>query len=363
MSDRSSAAADASSAGFEAVSTNTSTSGQGGNWISWNPEAHSKLATQAESADIRRRIRAQASKSSAAQRKATIASRAAKQGLQPQTRSTGTKETLRGAQDVMSRAHKLGAILTNLQAKPSSAQALPSGHTHFRDFVDVLHRLENQQLWLSQALKETTLAQTSIRVVLRDAMVVDPALFQSSLFVSGTYSNTCGLAHSEVTHGLVLTYMRGASLEAVNTAITDGETGPWTSMAVALLAGWELLFGDRAAFEIHMRAYQHFDTTLNLAESSIAMLNDYTFESMRERLNEAAIKAAQPGFDLRLLAPGFRVIQCQRPEIFSLFSFTMETALFDLRAEGALHRIRSMGLQCIFWSPVIRTPENTLQSH
>jgi len=120
-------------------------------------------------------------------------------------------------------------------------------------------------------------------------------------------------------------------------------------MAVALLAGWELRFGDRESYDIHMTAYrQLFGAPLDLNEKSIAMMRDFAFESLREQLNDLVLstplRTSNPSryWQLQL---GFDVFSpVVVPEVRSLLSIIRDTTLFDPRPLGSLQFIRNQGL-------------------
>jgi len=209
---------------------------------------------------------------------------------------------------------------------------------------------------LTRALRETTLAQTNIRSDMRDAFTISPALFQATLFLAGTFSNTCGLSYADVKLGVGMAFMRGASLDAVRSSIASSEGEHWVSMAVALLAGWELRFGDRESYEIHMKAYRGiFGAPLDLEENSIAMMRDFAFESLREQLNnltiEAPLRSSKPS-QVWNIGSGFDVFSpVFAPEVKSLFAIVRDTTHFDPRQPGSLQFIRNQGLKTISWTP------------
>jgi hypothetical protein len=314
--------------------------------ISWNPSQRGGRPSAADVAANRRKIRAQASRASAVQRKATMATKVQRKPQQEPTPSSSASSTPgAGRQEALLQAERLHAALGQ------SGIANPAGprHVDFQEFVSVVDALASQQNWLERALRETTMAQTSIRGDMRDAFTISPALFQATLFIAGTFSNTCGLSYADVRIGVGMAFMRGASLDAVRNAITSAEGSHWISMAVALLAGWELRFGDRESYDIHMTAYRNlFGAPLDLNEKSIAMMRDFAFESLREQLNDLVLatplRASNPsGF--WQIQPGFDVFSpVVVPEVRSLLSIIRDTAHFDPRPPPSLQFIRNQGL-------------------
>lgn len=325
--------------------------------ISWEP-SHSRgtRGPSASAAESRRRIRAHASRSSAVQRKATIASRAQQQKQQVQQVQQATPPSTPDevGQTAISQAQRLHAAL--VQSNLASVHSASAHYVDFQEFVSVVEGLESQKNWLNRALRETTLAQTSIRRDMRGAMTISPALFQATLFISGTFSNTCGLSYADVKLGVGMAFMRGASLEAVRSAITGAEGEHWISLAVALLAGWELRFGDRESYAIHMGAYrQMFGCPLALEENSTARMRDFAWETLREQLNDLTISApmrsSRPSQFWRT-PQGFDVFApAVAPEVKSLLSIIRDLIAFDPEPLENLPRIRNLGLMTMSWSP------------
>jgi hypothetical protein len=338
--------------------------------IAWDPTRPGGNGSTATTAANRRKIRAQASRSSATQRKQTMATKEARrQSIVPPQQtvtppSSAHSTPAAGREDVLVRAQRLRALLS--QSRPDAPQ-----YVEFQQFVGVVGALRSQQNWLTRALRETTMAQTNIRSDMRDAFTISPTLFQATLFISGTFSNTCGLSYADVKLGVGMAFMRGASLDAVRGAITSTEGEHWVSMAVALLAGWELRFGDRETYEIHMKAYRAiFGSPLDLEERSIAMMRDFAFESLREQLNdltiEAPLRSSKPS-DVWNIGSGFDVFSpVLAPEVKSLFAIVRDTAHYDIRKPGSLQFIRNQGLKAVSWSPhhgESFEPSSTFEGH
>jgi hypothetical protein len=338
--------------------------------IAWNPARPGGNGSTTANAANRRKIRAQASRSSATQRKATMATKAQRESeLLPQQRVTPPSSSAQstpgaGREEVLLRAQRLRALLSQ------SHSGAPRG-VDFQQFVGVVDALRSQQNWLARALRETTLAQTNIRSDMRDAFTVSPALFQATLFLAGTFSNTCGLSYADVKMGVGMAFMRGASLDAVRYSITSSEGEHWVAMAVALLAGWELRFGDRDSYEIHMKAYRGvFGSPLDLEENSIAMMRDFAFESLREQLNnltiEAPMRSSKPS-EVWNIGPGFDVFSpVLAPEVKSLLAIVRDTTHYDPRAPGALEFVRNQGLKTMSWTPhhgESIEPSSTFEGH
>lgn len=253
-----------------------------------------------------------------------------------------------GCQAALLQAQRLHTVIRQAGFTPPVPGAA-ARHVDFQEFVSVVDALESQRHWLTRAVRETTLAQQSIRGDMRDAFTISPALFQATLFLAGTFSNTCGLSYADVKLGVGMAFMRGASLDAVRGAITAQQGEHWVSMAVALLAGWELRFGDRESYNIHMTAYrQLFGSPLDLKENSIAMMRDFAFESLREQLNNlvlsAPLRVSNPAWVWHI-QPGFDVFSpVVAPEVKSLFAIIRDTATFDPRPPSSLQFIRNQGL-------------------
>lgn len=331
--------------------------------IAWDPTRPGGRGSASTVAANRRKIRAQASRSSASQRKATIA---AKEQRQPQQTETPPLTPSAGREEPLLQAHRLHAALGR-----SRADAAGPSRVDFQEFVSVIDKLQSQQNWLQRALRETTLAQTQIRGDMRDAFTISPALFQATLFISGTFSNSCGLSYEHVKLGLGMAFMRGASLDAVRNAITEAEGEHWVSLAIALLAGWELRFGDRESYGIHMGAYrQILGSPIGLDENSIAMMRDFAFETLREQLNDltisAPLRSVQPS-KVWGIPTGLNVFSpALAPEVKSLLSITRDTYWFDPRPPENLFFIRNLGLKTMTWTPHHTEsvePSDTFEGH
>lgn len=322
--------------------------------ISWDPSQPGRGSASTIAVN-RRKIRSQASRSSAVQRKTTMAAKVKRPPPQLRTPSSSNSSTTGNSrEEPLLQAERLHAALN--QSRPGPADSAGPQHVDFQNFVGVIDALQTHKNFLTRELRETTLAQTSIRGDMRDAFTISPALFQATLFIAGTFSNTCGVSYADVKLGFGMAFMRGASLDAVRSAITPAEGEHWVSMAVALLAGWELRFGDKESYAIHMKAYRGiFGAPLDLEENSTAMLRDFAYESLREQLNTMSLaeplRSSKPSATWNI-APGFDVFSpVLAPEVKSLLSIVRDTARFDPRAPGALQFIRNQGLKALSWTP------------
>lgn len=320
--------------------------------ISWDPVKSGGRASSATSAENRRKVRAQASRSSATQRKATIAGRVQRQ---PQQTRTPPITPDGGDDAIILKAQRLHAAL-NGYSNFSPADLLRPARVDFQECVSVIDTLESRRNWLARALRETTLAQKSIRTDMRAAMTISPALFQAALFVSGTFSNSCGISYKDVKLGVGMAFMRGASLDAVRNALTADEGEHWVFMAIALLAGWELRFGEREFYDTHMKAYRSiFGASVGLQEQNTATIRDFAFETLREQLNDltldAPARSSKPSKVWGIPA-GFDVFSpALAPEIKSLLSIIRDILNFDPGPSESLPVIRNLGLKTLAWTP------------
>lgn len=320
--------------------------------ISWDPARAGGRASSSTQAENRRKIRAQASRSSATQRKATIAGRVQRQ---PQQIRTPPITPDGGPDAIPLRAERLHAALVDFSLRATDSSNKPA-HVDFQECVGVIEALESRRNWLARALKETSLAQTSIRTDMRTAMTISPALFQAALFISGTFSNSCGLSYTDVKLGVGMAFMRGASLEAVRNALTASEGEHWVFMAIALLAGWELRFGERDFYETHMKAYRSiFGASIGLQEQNTATIRDFAFETLREQLNDLSLSAparsSRPS-EVWSIPSGFNVFApALAPEVKSLLSIARDLTIYDPTPPASLPIIRNLGLKALAWTP------------
>ncbi|KAK3628527.1 hypothetical protein LTR56_018572 [Elasticomyces elasticus] len=290
------------------------------------------------SGESRKDVRAQAARASAAARRETLAKKAARRGPQPGSLifALPTTVTTRPAQAVR---------------KPRTRKALRKANdadrTYFHKLVDIVTQtLQRRPLAIEQA-GETSLAHSSIRSMLWDAMTSSTTLFQVAIFMAGTHSNTCGLPRSAFAHmGPGLIALRGASLDAIQTRITGADAESIAPVAIALLAGWERRYGDPQSYEVHGKT---------LEDQNVATLTDVTLEMYRLGLDEKS--TATPSGDkvptaLISSAPqGFDVLPRKRAETRSLLALAAQLAHCDLRAKNEVVRLRRLALENMAWSP------------
>lgn len=321
-------------------------------WIAYNPTSTQK----------RKDVRVHAAKASAATRKATIASKEA-----------------RGRQQVKSKATRLATELWHAVNAPATTAAVsqaPDADANvirtvstaaeeeepFEKLLVLVTQLHDGGIRDLRRYGERSLAYTSIRTTMWEAMTGSTTLFQVAIFVAGTHSNTCGLPRTALQHmGPGLVALRGASLDAIQAAITAVDVESITPLAIALLAGWERRFGDAESYQVHMRAWKKLPLpTQALEENNLSTLTDLTLEIYRAGLDERSVidpgdSMARPGSDpykrLAGLPVGFQPLEPRLPEARSLLAVVAFFANHDPGAEGALQRVRRVGLENLAWSP------------
>ncbi|KAK5687656.1 hypothetical protein LTS10_001796 [Elasticomyces elasticus] len=312
------------------------------------------------SGESRKDVRAQAARASAAARRETLAKKAARRGPQPGSLifALPTTITTRPAQAVR---------------KPRTRKALRKANdadrTYFHKLVDIVTQtLQRRHLAIEQA-GETSLAHSSIRSMLWDAMTSSTTLFQVAIFMAGTHSNTCGLPRSAFAHmGPGLIALRGASLDAIQTRITGADAESIAPVAIALLAGWERRYGDPQSYEVHgkaqmppmrlvtMNAWKTLDISgKTLEDQNVATLTDVTLEMYRLGLDEKSIAAPSghkvPTALMSSAPQGFDVLPRKRAETRSLLALAAQLAHCDLDAKNEVIRLRRVALENMAWSP------------
>lgn len=347
-------------------------------WIEYNPQEPSGL--EASAAAVRSRVRKHAAAASAAARKATIAKKEAAR------RAVVTEAQSRVHQQII---QQFGGTTDSAGAGPSAEKALDvlrnisgdavawatgddeSAIAQLLDFVGVLQEGRD---WFSGGLKGTSLAQRAIRTMLWDAYANIDTLFQAALFVSGTHSNSCGLPPRLTAHmGSGLLLLRGASLEAIQTAVVASDTESSTPVAIALLAGWERRFGDRESYEVHMGAWRRLALPQRaLEENHVSTLTDVTLEIFREKLDERsfvspgdirirhASAASHPG--IPVLPPGFKVFHTGRPEARSLLMLMAAMSVHKHDQRLTIPIRRQLGLEIIAWNPTHTLSVSAIES-
>lgn len=285
---------------------------------------------------------------SAAARKATIA------------RKQQQKE---GQSTVLThRAKKQRSEVTNSDKNPKE-RTDSSGRIHNENSsTEVVVYVSSLLGGLWSTVDRPDMAFKSMKTLLLDAFTNDTVLFQSALFVAGTHSNTCGMSASAL-HGFGsgLLMLRGASLNAIQASVVAGDGDGMTSVAIALLAGWERRFGDRESYEVHIEAWKKMSLPAGALETNnISTLADLTLESFRQGLNERTLSGSvslplrSSGGRIHLpvgLPPGFMVLHADRPEAMSLLHLVVMINNHEPSAPNALKEIRKMSLENIAWAP------------
>ncbi|KAK0264229.1 hypothetical protein LTS09_001707 [Friedmanniomyces endolithicus] len=311
-------------------------------WIDFNT-----LGTQGSRKDVR----AQAARASAAARKATLAKKQARKGPQPGSfifallKSQATEPTA------------VANFVRKSPDKPQDQEALGNVTAADRSYTQkllsiVTQNLQRRRLSIDSS-GETSLAHTSIRLMLWDAMTSSTTLFQVAVFMAGTHSNTCGLPRSAFAHmGPGLIALRGASLDAIQARITGPDAEGIAPIAVALLAGWERRYGDLESYEVHMKAWKTLAIAgKSLEEQNMATLTDLTLEMYRMRLDQQSTTAPSgymmPANGMASLPQGFHVFT----ETRSLLALSAQLATHDPKSKPGISRLRRIALENMAWSP------------
>lgn len=314
-------------------------------WIEFEP------GTSSDRRSSNKLARRHAAFASAATRKATIARRQHQQNQQDQIHSTmiihPPKKETRGPKTESDRKKAGSLEKSRLESRSP-------------DLVVYISSLLGG-LW--STVERPDLAYKAIRTKLWDAFTNSSTLFQSALFVAGTHANTCGVPPSDLKphFGTGLILLRGASLNAIQAAVIAANGDSLTSIAIALLAGWERRYGDRESYEVHIQAWKALSLPREALEAdNITRLTELSFESFRERLNERALTGSE-ALSLRSnddygrlrggLPSGFRVFQAVRPEARSVLHLVDHFINEDLYAPDGPAVFRRLGLEAMAWGP------------
>ncbi|KAF1356312.1 hypothetical protein BDV97DRAFT_394247 [Delphinella strobiligena] len=318
-------------------------------WIGFEP------GTSSDRRNSNKLARRHAALASAATRKATIARRQHQQDqhqqLQDRIHSTIIKHPPRKETGV-----------PKARSDRKKADSLERTRTESRSpalVVYVSYLLGG--LW--STVERPDLAYKAIRTKLWDAFTNSSTLFQSALFVAGTHANTCGIPPSALKphFGTGLILLRGASLNAIQAAVIAANGDSLTSIAIALLAGWERRYGDRESYEVHIQAWKALSLPREALEAdNITRLTELAFESFRERLNERALTGSA-ALSLRhnddygrlrdSLPSGFRVFHAVRPEARSLLHLVHRFIDEDVHTPDAPSVFRRLALEAMAWGP------------
>ncbi|KAK5115048.1 hypothetical protein LTR62_001745 [Meristemomyces frigidus] len=326
----------------------------------------------------RKDVRAQAARASAAARRATLAKKAAKQAGQPGSLVFAlTSGPVKAGPIKVSNPQRLSAPSTKISPPkdpssstilppttaeqavavvqhglPSSYQQISPDQLYFQQTVDIVTQFLDHRPTSVSAKGEVSMAHSSIRSMLWNAMTCNTTLFQVSLFLAGTYSNTCGLPRQALRHlGPGLTILRGASLEAIQERITPGSGESIAPVAIALLAGWERRYGDQESYEVHMRAWKALAIPgRSLEEQNVSTLTDLALEMYLDSLGEAGQQTQSMGW-LSHLPAGFRIFDMSKVEMRSLLTLVAQMALFEPHSKTEPARLRHIALENMSWSP------------
>ncbi|KAK4569542.1 hypothetical protein LTR86_003305 [Recurvomyces mirabilis] len=317
----------------------------------------------------RKDVRSQAARASAAARRATLAKKAARQGQQPgslvfslpmpsppQRKSPPVpappvKTTIITTPTPQRPANAVAALEQAVVRHAAQAQSSPD-QVYFQQMVDIVTRfLDDRPTSLCQK-GEISLAHSSIRSMLWNAMTGNTTLFQVSLFLAGTYSNTCGLPRQALRHiGAGLAVLRGASLNAIQEKLAVADAESIAPVAIALLAGWERRYGDQQSYEVHMKAWKILAIPgRSLEEQNVATLTDLALEMYRGSLDDGGQRTRSMGH-LASIPAGFRVFDMQRVEMRSLLSLVAQMALYEPHSKTEPMRLRHVALENMSWSP------------
>ncbi|TKA78006.1 hypothetical protein B0A55_03844 [Friedmanniomyces simplex] len=304
------------------------------------------------SEESRKDVRAQAARASAAARRATLAKKQARKGPQPgslifalPTTTTPTKPAV------------VAHAVRKLQDKKALSNLSAADQSYFHKLVDIVTQTLQRRPLSIDSSGETSLAHSSIRSMLWDAMTSSTTLFQVAVFMAGTHSNTCGLPRSAFAHmGPGLIALRGASIDAIQARITGADAESIAPVAIALLAGWERRYGDPVSYEVHMKAWKTLAISgKSLEEQNVATLTDLTLEMYRLGLDEQSTTApsghTMPAGVMASLPQGFHVFPMKRAETRSLLALSAQLAQHDPTPKSEVTRLRRIALENMAWSP------------
>lgn len=331
-------------------------------WVEYDFE------TPVDSKVSRAITRKHAALASAATRKATIARKQKQQQQQQQQQQSPLASSSSASSKAKSTAlsqrpryvDQTVQIDGGILRGTTSVSENPRGQTASIQIADYVSSLLGSQ---QGSMDRPAMAYKTIRTLLSSTFVNHPILFQTALFVAGTHSNTCGVPpfalHPGMGTGLIL--LRGCSLNAIQAAVCASDGDSATSVAIALLAGWERRFGDRESFEVHIKAWKSLSLPPGaLEENNIATLAELALESFREGLNERAstnsLNPSNPNAGDRFsypvgLPPGFKVMRANRPEAISVLNLVSKFAHFEIEAPDAVSKLRALALENMAWGP------------
>ncbi|KAL9527087.1 hypothetical protein SMMN14_09260 [Sphaerulina musiva] len=239
----------------------------------------------------------------------------------------------------------------------------------FERFVAYVARLHQARSWYYGGIAGASLAHKVVRTLLWDLLAEDTLLFQAAIFVSGTFSNTCGIPKEQLVHmAPALAVMRGSSMRALREAAFTTEQTSYKTAAIALLAGWEKRFGDTESADVHMQAWRALPLPEHaLDEEYVLALLDVTFQVFQDSLIEHVafeddenetpssssssflappIREASP-----TLPAGFSGYFHPWPESQSLRALLSQLAQYNFTTPTSVSQIRQLCIEFLAWSP------------
>lgn len=239
----------------------------------------------------------------------------------------------------------------------------------FERFVAYVARLHQARSWYYGGIAGASLAHKVVRTLLWDLLAEDTLLFQAAIFVSGTFSNTCGIPKEQLVHmAPALAVMRGSSMRALREAAFTTEQTSYKTAAIALLAGWEKRFGDTESADVHMQAWRALPLPEHaLDEEYVLALLDVTFQVFQDSLIEHVafeddenetpssssssflappIREASP-----TLPAGFSGYFHPWPESQSLRALLSQLTQYNFTTPTSVSQIRQLCIEFLAWSP------------
>lgn len=253
-----------------------------------------------------------------------------------------------------------------IRATPVQVNSGYQNHTKdnasFERFVAYIARLHQARSWFCGGIAGASLAHKVVRTLLWDLLAEDTLLFQAAIFVSGTFSNTCGIPKAQLVHmAPALAVMRGSSMRALREAALTTEQTSYKTAAVALLAGWEKRFGDTESADVHMQVWRSLPLPEHaLDEDYVLALLEVTFQVFQDSLieysaveddNRSPFLAPPVREGIQYLPPGFDGMFHDWTESRSLRAIVCKVAAFNPEARDAVAQIRQLCIEALAWCP------------
>ncbi|KAF2724719.1 hypothetical protein K431DRAFT_131585 [Polychaeton citri CBS 116435] len=312
-------------------------------WVTFNPAVNAgsnNRRTYASNEERRRDVRSAAAKASAAARKATIA----------------RKE----------REKQLGC------ASPTDSRPRPRKRPSAKRLASAEHASELKNVdQCQQITADSSISSDVFETMLWSSILTNCDLHYTAMLLTATPSNYCAIDHPKhVGAGRAcIISLRGSALRSIyqlsGTALNTRKAHGSFSAAIAVMAGWEQMYGDPKWYELHMKAWRDIvkpQQGASWEREHAAGMADRVIEVIRKRYSWLA--AQTQGTRGLLLAEGEDSMRTRaeevllatpfdlgRPEARVLVHISTKLLNYNPTAPNSMSAMHEMGILLLMWRP------------